>query len=284
ELLPHYRMPAEGNDFLAVRAIKRQVDGALGSHGAWLLEPYTDMPSSTGLVLEPVAVIERTAELAVENGFQLATHAIGTRANREILDLYQRVWERAGVDGTELRWRIEHAQHLNPDDVPRFAKLGVIAAMQGVHATSDGPWIPERLGEERGGETSYVWRDLLDAGTVIGNGTDTPVESVDPVASFYSSVSRMMANGKRFHPEQVMTREEALASYTINNAYAAFEEDLKGSLTPGKLADITVLSQDILTVPEEQIPDTVVEMTIVGGEIRYERQAGSVRDVTGASL
>src|SRR5690606_22592712 len=160
----------------------------------------------------------------------------------------------------------------------------VIAAMQGVHATSDGPWIPARLGAERGGETSYVWRDLLDAGTVIGNGTDTPVESVDPIASFYSSVSRMTANGKRFHPEQAMTREEALASYTINNAYAAFEEDLKGSLTPGKLADITVLSQNILTVPEERIPDTVVEMTIVGGEIRYERQAGAAQDVTGSPL
>ncbi len=272
ELLPHYRMPAEGNDFLTVRSIKRQIDGALGSHGAWLLEPYTDMPDSSGLVLEPVAEIERTAEIAVKHGFQVNTHAIGTRANREVLDLYQRVWERAGVDGATLRWRIEHAQHLHPDDVPRFAELGVIAAMQGVHATSDGPWIPSRLGEERGGETSYVWRDLLEAGTVIGNGTDVPVERVDPIASYYSSVSRMTSTGERFHPEQAMTREEALASYTINNAYAAFEDDIKGTLTPGKLADIVVLSQDILTVPEARIPETRVDLTIVGGEIRYERE------------
>ncbi|HEX2138477.1 MAG TPA: amidohydrolase [Woeseiaceae bacterium] len=271
ELLPHYRMTAEGNDFLTVRSIKRQIDGALGSHGAWLLEPYEDMPDSTGLVLEPVEDIARKAELAVEHGFQVNTHAIGTRANREVLDLYERVWESAGAEGSSLRWRIEHAQHLHPADVPRFAQLGVIAAMQGVHATSDGPWIPSRLGEERGGETSYVWRDLLEAGTMIGNGTDVPVERVDPVASFYSSVSRMTSTGERFHPEQAMTREEALESYTINNAYAAFEEDIKGTLTPGKLADIVVLSQDILTIPEDRIPDTAVDLTIVGGEIRYER-------------
>lgn len=272
ELLPHYRMTADGNDFLTVRSIKRQIDGALGSHGAWLLEPYVDMPDSTGLVLEPVAGIERTAEIAVEHGFQVNTHAIGTRANREVLDLYARVWDAAGVDGSTLRWRIEHAQHLHPDDVPRFDELGVIAAMQGVHATSDGPWIPARLGEERGGATSYVWRDLLEAGAVIGNGTDVPVERIDPIASFYSSVSRLMPNGERFHPEQAMTREEALASYTTNNAYAAFEENIKGTLTPGKLADIVVLSEDILTIPEERIPQTKVDMTIVGGEIRYARE------------
>ncbi len=272
DLLPHYRMTAEGNDFLTVRSIKRQIDGALGSHGAWLLEPYVDLPDSTGLVLEPVAEVERTAEIAARHGFQVNTHAIGTRANREVLDIYERVWDRAGVDGAPLRWRIEHAQHLHPDDVPRFAGLGVIAAMQGVHATSDGPWIPTRLGEERGGETSYVWRDLLDAGALIGNGTDVPVERIDPIASFYSTVSRMTSTGKRFHPEQAMTREEALASYTINNAYAAFEEDIKGTLTPGKFADIIVLSQDILAIPEERIPETQVDLTIVGGKIRYQRQ------------
>jgi predicted amidohydrolase YtcJ len=271
QALPQYKMIAEGNDFLVVRSIKVQIDGALGSHGAWLLEPYEDMPESTGLVLEPVADVERIAEIAVKHGFQLCTHAIGTRANREVLDLYQRVWQRSGADGAALRWRIEHAQHLDAAEVPRFAALGVIAAMQGVHATSDGPWIPSRLGEERGGATSYIWRDLLNAGTTIGNGTDVPVERIDPIASFYSSVSRMMANGKRFHPEQIMTREEALKSYTINNAFAAFEEEVKGTLTPGKLADIVVLSQDLLTVPEAELPQTRVDMTIVGGEVRYER-------------
>lgn len=271
ELLPHYRTVAEGNDFLTIRSIKRQMDGALGSHGAWLLEPYTDLPDTDGLVLETVEDIERTAEIAVKHGFQVNTHAIGDRAIRETLDLYERVWKAAGVDGKDLRWRIEHAQHIDPADVPRFGELGVIAEMQGVHATSDGPWIPSRLGEERSKITSYPWRDLLNTGAVIGNGTDTPVEKIDPIASFYSSVSRMTVEGERFNPEHVMTREEALVSYTINNAYAAFEEDLKGTLTPGKYADIVVLSQDLLTVAEEEIRNTKVDVTIVGGEIKYQR-------------
>jgi len=268
-LLPHYRMPAEENDFLAVRAIKRVADGALGTHGAWLLAPYTDMPETSGLAVEPLAQIARAAELAIANGYQLATHAIGDRANREILNLYEAAWRDADVDGRPLRWRIEHSQHLDPQDVPRFAKLGVIASMQGVHATSDGPWIPSRLGAERSAATSYVWRDLIDSGALVTNGTDAPVENVSAIASYYSSVSRRMGNGDRFNAEQAMTREEALASYTINNAIAAFEEDMKGTLTPGKLADIVVLSQNILEVPEEDIPSTSVEMTIVGGEIRY---------------
>ena len=271
ELLPHYKMVAEGNDFLTVRSIKRQIDGALGAHGAWLLEPYEDLPDSSGLMLEPVEEIERTAELAVKHGFQLNTHAIGDRGNREVLDLYERVWQAANVSGKELRWRMEHAQHLDPADVPRFAELGVIAAMQGIHCTSDGPWIPTRLGEERAGVTSYPWRDLIESGAIIGNGTDVPVEPINPIASFYASVSRMTVENERFFPEHVMTRDEALTSYTVNNAIAAFEEDLKGSLTPGKLADIVVLSQDILSVAEEQIPVTEVDMTIVGGEIRYQQ-------------
>ena len=271
ELLPHYKMVAEGNDFLTVRSIKRQIDGALGAHGAWLLEPYEDLPESAGLMLEPVEEIERTAELAVKHGFQVNTHAIGDRANREVLDIYERAWERANVSGNGLRWRIEHAQHIDPADVPRFAELGVIAAMQGIHCTSDGPWIPTRLGEERAKVTSYPWRDLLETGAIIGNGTDVPVEPIDPIASYYASVSRMTVENERFFPDQVMTREEALTSYTLNNAIAAFEEDIKGTLSPGKLADIVVLSKDILTVAEEEIPDTQVDMTIVGGEIKYER-------------
>lgn len=270
ELLPHYRWLAEGNDFLTIRSIKRQMDGALGSHGAWLLDRYVDIDTE-GLVLETVEDIERTAEIAVKHGFQVNTHAIGDRANRETLDIYERVWEAAEVDGSELRWRVEHAQHLDPADVPRFGEMGVIAAMQGVHATSDGPWIPSRLGEERSRITSYPWRDLINTNAIIGNGTDTPVERIDPIASFYSSVSRMTVSGERFNPEHVMTREEALASYTINNAIAAFEEDFKGTLTPGKYADIVVLSQNLLTVEEEKIPETTVDVTIVGGEVKYRR-------------
>lgn len=277
-LLPNYRMDAEGNDFLTVRSIKRQIDGALGAHGAWLLEPYVDLTDTTGLVLEPVEEIERTAEIAVKHGYQVNTHAIGDRANRETLDIYERVWKAANVDGSKLRWRIEHSQHIDPADVPRFGELGVIAAMQGIHGTSDGPWIPSRLGDERARVTSYPWRDLINTGAIITNGTDVPVEPIDAIPSYYASVSRMTVEGKRFVPEQAMTREEALESYTINNAIAAFEEDLKGSLTPGKYADIVVLSQNILTVNEDAIPDTAVDLTIVGGEVRYERAIGGSKD------
>jgi len=269
ELLPRYRKIAADNEFLTVRSIKRQIDGALGSHGAWLLEPYVDLPQTHGLAQEPVEDIERTAELAVQHGFQVNTHAIGDRGNRETLDLYERVWDRMGVNGKDLRWRIEHAQHIDPDDVPRFGQLGVIAAMQGIHATSDGPWIPTRLGEQRTRLTSYPWRHLADTGAIIGNGTDVPVEPIDAIASFYASVSRRMNTGEQLSPEHVMTRMEALTSYTLNNAIAAFEEHRMGTLTPGKLADIVVLSQDILTVPEAQIPATRIDFTILGGELRY---------------
>ena len=279
QLLPSYLMPADENDFLTVRSIKRQLDGALGAHGAWLLEPYVDLPSTSGLVLESVEDIEETARLAVKFGYQVNTHAIGDRANRETLDLYERAFtsaqstaENSGQSVVkDLRWRVEHAQHIDPADVPRFGELGIIAAIQGVHGTSDGPWVPSRLGEKRTKLTSYPWRDLIDSGAVLANGTDVPVEAIDPIASYYASVSRMTKNGEKFHPQQSMTRAEALASYTINNAYAAFEEAHKGSLTPGKLADIAVLSQNILSVDEEQIPNTEVEMTIVAGQVRYQR-------------
>jgi predicted amidohydrolase YtcJ len=267
--LPEYRILPEGNAFLTVRGIKRQIDGALGAHGAWLLEPYADH-DTTGLVLEPVADIEETARIAIERGFQVNTHAIGDRANREVLDLYQRVFE-AHSEKTDLRWRIEHAQHIHPDDLPRFAGLGVIASMQGIHCTSDAPWIAKRLGAERAAAESYLWRSLLDSGAVVTNGTDTPVEDVDPLASFYASVSRRLADGTVFLPEQRLTRIQALRSYTLSNAFAAFEEHLKGSLEPGKLADVTVLSQDILEVPEQRIPDARVDLTIVGGDVRYRR-------------
>jgi predicted amidohydrolase YtcJ len=270
--LGEVRLDGHGGDMLTVRALKRSIDGALGSHGAWLLEPYDDLPSSAGLETSPVEDVERTARLALEHGFQLNVHAIGDRGNREVLDLYQRAWDAAGVDGAGLRWRIEHAQHLHPDDIPRFAEMGVIPAMQGVHATSDGPWVEGKLGAERARSGAYVWRDLWDSGAVVTNGTDVPVEDIDPIASYYSTVSRMTSTGERFYPDQALTRMEALRSYTINNAYAAFQEDLLGSLTPGKLADIVVLSGDILTLPEEQIPSVEVDLTILGGEVRYRRE------------
>lgn len=270
--LPVYRMEAEENDFLTVRSIKRQVDGALGAHGAWLLAPYTDLPETDGLVLESVEEIEETARLAIMHGYQLNTHAIGDRANREILDLYERAFDNAEVDGKTLRWRIEHAQHIDPVDVPRFGELGVIAAFQGIHSASDGPWIPSRLGDERTARTSYPWRDLIDSGALLANGTDVPVEPIDPIASLYATVSRRTSQGGMFFPEQALTREEALASYTINNATAAFEENVKGSITPGKWADLVVLSRDFFAVPEADIPDIQIDITIVGGQIRYRRK------------
>lgn len=263
-----YRLVGFGGDRLTVRAIKRYMDGALGSHGAWLLEPYADLPSSAGLEVEPIERIEKAARLAIDNGFQLCVHAIGDRANRETLDLYERVFEAHG-DRKDLRWRIEHAQHLAPEDVPRFAQLGVIAAMQGIQCSSDAPWVVERLGEKRAREGAYAWRRILDTGAVVVNGTDAPVEDVDPIASFYASVTRRARNGQAFFPEQRMTRDEALRSYTTSPAFAAFEESEKGTLTPGKLADVTVLSRDILTVPEEEIPGARAVYTIVGGRIEY---------------
>ncbi len=271
ERLPQYKMLPEGNDYLTVRSIKRQVDGALGAHGAWLLEPYEDHESS-GLVLETLEDIMGTARVAIQHGFQVNTHAIGDRGNREILDLYQQAFEEAGVMGEDLRWRIEHAQHLHPDDVGRFAELDVIPSMQAIHCTSDAPWVYEKLGDERAESGAYLWRDLIDSGAVVNNGTDTPVENVDPIPSFYASVTRIMPNGEVFFPDQVMTREEALQSYTLNGAYSAFEEDVKGSLTPGKYADIVVLSKDIMTIPAEEIPTAEVVYTIVGGEIKYRRE------------
>ncbi|MEJ2203626.1 MAG: amidohydrolase [Gemmatimonadota bacterium] len=272
--LDTYKTIGYGADRLTVRAIKVTLDGALGSHGAWLLEPYTDLPTSSGLNTTPVEVLEETARLAVEHRYQLCVHAIGDRANRETLNIF----EAAFADRGELaaaRWRVEHAQHLHPDDIGRFGELGVIASMQGIHATSDGPWVEPRLGARRAEEGAYVWQKLMRSGAVVSNGTDAPVEDVDPLASYYASVSRRMSNGKVFYPGQRMSRMEALQSYTINAAYAAFEEDLKGTLTPGKLADITILSQDILTVPEEDIPSTRVDMTIVGGEIVYRAEDAS---------
>jgi predicted amidohydrolase YtcJ len=265
-----YRMIGYGDNRLTVRAIKRSIDGALGSRGAWLLEPYSDSPESTGLNTTTPESISETAAWAIDNDFQLCVHAIGDRANRETLDLYQRTFE-ANPDKTDLRWRDEHTQHLHPDDIPRFAELGVIAAMQGVHCTSDGPYVVARLGEQRAAEGAYVWKSLIETGAVVANGTDAPVEDVSPIASYYATVSRRLADGSVFFPEQRLSRLEALKTYTINAAFAAFEEDIKGSLTVGKLADITVLSKDVMTIPEDEISSTEVAYTIVGGRIMYSR-------------
>jgi predicted amidohydrolase YtcJ len=271
--LDAYRMIGAGGDYFTVRAIKRQIDGALGSRGAWLLEPYTDKPDSAGLNTEDPADIRKTAELAIQNGYQLCVHAIGDRANREVLNIFADTFK-AHPDKKDLRWRVEHAQHLSAADIPRFGQLGVIAEMQGIHCTSDAPYVLLRLGAKRAEEGAYVWQKLMKTGAIVGNGTDAPVEDVSPLASFYASVSRKLKDGSVFYPDQRMSREEALRSYTLNNAYAAFEEKLKGSLEVGKLADVTVLSRDIMTISEDEILSTDVVYTIVGGKLRYERSTG----------
>jgi len=270
EKLSEYRIIGFGDHHLTVRAIKRFMDGALGSHGAWLFEPYADLPSSTGLNTTPVETIRETARIAVENDFQLCIHAIGDRANKEVLDVYEEAFK-AHPEKKDLRWRIEHAQHLSPGDIPRFGQLGVIPSMQAIHCTSDGPWVYKRLGEKRAEEGAYVWRKLMAGGALICNGTDAPVENVNPIPCFYASVTRKMGNGELFFPDQIMTREEALRAYTLNGAFASFQEDILGSLSPGKLADITVLSKDIMTVPDDEILKAEVVYTIVGGKVLYSR-------------
>lgn len=269
--LADYRMVGYGDNFLTVRAIGEKVlDGALGTHGGWLLEPYADLPRSRGLNVVSVGEIEKSAALAMQHDYQLAIQGIGDRAVRELLDIYEA--ELARHPGkTDLRWRIEHAQVIHPDDVPRFAAMGVIPAVQGIFACSDGPWVEDRLGPERTRERGYIFNTLVEAGAVPTNGTDPPVDEISPIGSFYCSVTRTLPDGSRFQPGEVYSRELALYSYTMGNAIAAFEEHIKGSLTVGKLADIAVLSQDLLTVPDEKIMDTEIVMTIVGGRIRYRQ-------------
>ena len=265
-----YRTVDYADGFLTVRAIKRSIDGALGSRGAWLLEPYSDKPGDTGRNTTPASEIRETAKLALQHGYQLCVHAIGDRANRETLDLFEEAFK-ANPDKKDLRWRVEHAQHLHPSDIPRFGKLGVIASMQGVHCTSDAPYVPARLGARRAEEGAYVWQKLMKTGAVVTNGTDAPVEDVNPVASFSATVSRRTSDGTVFYGSQRMSRMEALKSYTLNGAYAAFEEETRGSIRPGKYADVVVLSKDILTMPEAEIPSAEVQYTIVGGKVRYKK-------------
>ena len=265
-----YRMIDAANGHLTVRAIKRLMDGALGSRGAWLLEPYADMPTSTGLNTVAPEEMQDMVRYAIENGFQVSTHAIGDRANRETLNVYEETFK-AHPDKKDVRWRIEHAQHINAADIPRFGALGVIAAMQGIHCTSDAPYVLARLGAPRAEEGAYAWQKLMKSGAVIANGTDAPVEETDPLPGYYALVTRKQKNGEVFYGDQRMTREEALKAYTLNGAYAAFEEKTRGSLAPGKFADMTVLSADITKIPEEDIQKAEVLYTIVGGKVRYKK-------------
>jgi len=265
-----YKAVGLANHHLTIAAIKKTIDGAIGSRGAWLLAPYSDMPTSTGLNTAPVEEVRALAALAAANGVQLGVHAIGDRANREVLDIFEATFK-ANPAVTDWRWRIEHAQHLAVSDIPRFGQLGIIASMQGIHATSDAPYVRARLGEERVADGGYVWQKLMKSGAVVSNGTDVPVERIDPMPNLHATITRRLKDGTEFFPDQRMTRQEALKSYTWNAAYAAKEETLKGSLAVGKLADITVLTKNIMTVPEAEIPATDVVYTIVGGKVAYRK-------------
>ena len=260
-----------GGHYFTCKSIKSAVDGALGSFGAWLLRPYNDKTNFHGQNTVSIDEVTNIAQLAWDNDLQLCVHAIGDRANREVLDIYAETFN-SNPERTDHRWRIEHAQHLHPDDIPRFKELGVIASMQGIHCTSDAPFVVKRLGEERARFGAYPWRSLIDAGVVVTNGTDAPVEDVDPLESFYASVTRRrIDSGMEFYTEQSMTRAEAIYSYTMACAFSAFEEEHKGSLEAGKLADIVVLSEDLLNCSDEKILETEILMTIVGGKVKYKK-------------
>ena len=260
---------------LWVRAIKLYSDGALGSRGAALLAPYSDDPGNTGLLVTAPAQIQAIATRALRRGFQVGVHAIGDRGNRVVLDAYDAALKAVPV--ADHRFRIEHAQVIALDDIPRFAKMGVIPSMQPSHQTSDMRWAEDRVGPQRI-KGAYAWRSLLNTGVVIPSGSDFPVEEVNPLISFHSAVSRQDASNwppGGWYPEQVMTRDEALKAMTIWPAYAAFQERLMGSISPGKYADFVILDRDIMTVPATEILSTRVVSTWIGGKSVYERPAGS---------
>jgi len=260
-----------GDHRLTVRAVKVYMDGALGSRGAALLAPYQDDPGNTGLLRIQPERLTRIARQAAQRGFQVAVHAIGDRGNRLALDAIQAALPDGA--GRDLRFRIEHVQTLAPQEFPRFASLGVIASMQPTHATSDMYWAEQRLGAERI-KGAYAWRTILDSGARLVCGSDFPVESERPLLGFYAAVTRQDAKSfpeGGWFPRQRLTREEALRCFTSWPAYAAFEEDLRGVIAPGRLADMTVLTKDIMTVPPAEILETTVAMTIVGGKVAYEK-------------
>ena len=262
-----------GGDLLTIRSIKLNADGALGSRGAWLIDEYTDRPGHYGMPTQSMEYVYRVAKNGLLSGFQVNSHAIGDKANREILNEYEKVFNEHPDLAADHRWRIEHAQHVAPADIPRFGRMKVIPSIQGIHMSSDRPWAIDRLGKKRIEESAYVWRDLIDHGAILINGSDVPVEPIDPIASFYASTTRKTLKGFPdfgYEPKQKMTRIEALKSYTLNAAYGAFEENIKGSIEIGKYADFTVFSQNLITIPEDKILDTKILYTIVNGVVEYQ--------------
>jgi predicted amidohydrolase YtcJ len=261
---PHHR--------LTVRAVKLVADGALGSRGAALLEDYTDEPGNRGLLVTPPKRIYAVTRAASQAGFQTAVHAIGDRANREVLDIFERV-EREVPRARELRLRDEHAQILDQSDIPRFAHLGVIASIQSTHCTSDMPWAPSRLGPARVKEGAYVWQKLLASGARLAQGSDFPVERPDPLLGFYAAITRQDTDGRPpggWAPDQRLSRQEALGAATLGAAYAAHAERDLGSIEPGKLADFVVLSRDIMQVAPAEVLTTTITRTVIAGRTVYQ--------------
>jgi predicted amidohydrolase YtcJ len=264
-----------GDHRLTLRSLKVFADGALGARGAALLEPYSDAPDGSGLVQNDEEELYRLTVKAMKAGYQVAAHAIGDRGNRNVLNAFERAQKE--VPGEPPRHRIEHAQILSPEDVPRFAELGVIASMQPIHAPMDMGFAEARVGPERI-RGAYAWRSLLRSGAKVVSSADTPafpLKYSNPLWGIHAAVTRQDLDGnprEGFYPEERMTPLEALRSYTIDAAYAAFEEDIKGSLTPGKLADVTVLSANPLEVPAREIPKMKVRLTVVGGRIAYSAE------------
>jgi len=259
-------------DRVTVRAVKLYMDGALGSRGAALIEPYSDDKQNRGLTVMSESEVAKICEEALQHGFQVCTHAIGDRGNHIVLNAYENALK--NYKGNSPRFRIEHVQVLEPNDIPRFKELKVIPSMQPTHATSDMYWAEERLGSERV-KYAYAWRSILNTKMLIAGGSDFPVESPNPLYGFFAACTRADRNNypeSGWYGSQKMTREEALKAFTFWAADAAFEEDWKGTIEGGKIADFTILSKDIMTIPQKEILDTEVEMTIVGGKVAYRKQ------------
>lgn len=262
---------------LSVRALKVYMDGALGSRGAALLEPYSDDPPNRGITVMSTDSLARIAEECIDKGFQLCVHAIGDRANSIVLSAYAKAFKERNASGNDLRFRIEHVEVLDPADILRFHELGVVPSMQPTHCTSDMPWLADRLGPDRLGEVC-VWRSLLDDGNIIPGGSDFPVESPNPLLGIYAAITRQDLQGRPdtgWFAGQCMTRDEALKSFTLWGSYSAFQEDDKGSIEVGKWADLVVLDRDIMRVPPQEIPDAVVLKTMVGGAFVYDAESAA---------
>lgn len=260
---------------LTVRTLKLYADGSLGSRSAALLQPYSDKPDTSGFLTIKEEELQPLLQEALRRGIQIETHAIGDRGNRFILDQYEKAMNAVPKSEWKIkapRWRVEHSQIVNPEDIPRFAKLGVIPSMQPSHAIGDLHFAPKRLGIARLAG-AYAWQSFIKAGSIVPGGSDAPVERGEPMIEFYAAVARRDMkgfSGEGWHPEEAVTREQALKMFTAWPAYAAFEETLRGSIEVGKLADFTILSADIMKIPEMEILKTRCLMTVIGGEVVYE--------------